>query len=276
MVKRLLVSIVRSPARWFGSASSSVILLAIVVNVAFLQDGRHPAPLAGSPRPLDTLGAGDRVVPPLPAPRIAPEPNPERKDAIRAVRTETVLATPRPRTDDAIARVLTEAGDGLGADDAPDLELLEIQTELQTLGMYDGILDGLMGPRTRAAIALFQKRAGLPETGEGSPGLLDRLRRYEMPEPEETTAALPTGIDDLIAPGGDDEAAGPESDPRVRAIQRVLAELGYLSGPVDGVMGSDTRRAIRDFEADRGIDATGTVSDVLIRALEQFTGRPVG
>ncbi|WP_193185093.1 peptidoglycan-binding protein [Nisaea sediminum] len=52
----------------------------------------------------------------------------------------------------------------------------EAQGELTRLGLYDGRLDGLMGPKTRTAIRAFQKTAGIPQTGEVSPELLKRLK----------------------------------------------------------------------------------------------------
>jgi hypothetical protein len=52
----------------------------------------------------------------------------------------------------------------------------EVQGELTRLGIYDGRLDGLMGPKTRNAIRTFQKTAGIPQTGEASPELLKRLK----------------------------------------------------------------------------------------------------
>lgn len=52
----------------------------------------------------------------------------------------------------------------------------EVQGELTRLGFYEGRLDGLLGPKTRTAIRAFQKSAGIPQTGEVSPDLLERLK----------------------------------------------------------------------------------------------------
>jgi peptidoglycan hydrolase-like protein with peptidoglycan-binding domain len=38
----------------------------------------------------------------------------------------------------------------------------------------------------------------------------------------------------------------------VTELQRRLAREGYYDGPIDGVMGPATRRAVRAFERDRG------------------------
>jgi S1-C subfamily serine protease len=50
-------------------------------------------------------------------------------------------------------------------------------------------------------------------------------------------------------------------------VQQLLADLGYDSGPVDGVVGPRTRAAIRAFQADAGSPMDGQVSDELRRAL---------
>jgi TPR repeat protein len=51
--------------------------------------------------------------------------------------------------------------------------------------------------------------------------------------------------------------------------QRDLAELGYDPGPVDGIMGPQTRAAIRGFQADVGLPADGRVSEALNAALSE-------
>jgi S1-C subfamily serine protease len=49
----------------------------------------------------------------------------------------------------------------------------------------------------------------------------------------------------------------------VKDIQRLLVELGYRPGPADGIVGQRTRTAIREFQGDEKIAATGRVSEVL-------------
>ena len=54
--------------------------------------------------------------------------------------------------------------------------VLDIQTELQERGYYQGRLDGLTGPGTRGAIEQFQRDAGLVVTGNVGSGVLNELR----------------------------------------------------------------------------------------------------
>ncbi len=52
-------------------------------------------------------------------------------------------------------------------------------------------------------------------------------------------------------------------------IQNALAAIDYDPGPIDGIMGPRTRRAIRAFEAARKLPVTGKSSPELLREIEQ-------
>ena len=45
-----------------------------------------------------------------------------------------------------------------------------------------------------------------------------------------------------------------------RAVQNALAQLGYNPGPVDGLMGPSTRRAIAAFQRANGYESTGRLT----------------
>jgi membrane-bound lytic murein transglycosylase B len=42
--------------------------------------------------------------------------------------------------------------------------VIDMQTRLRRLGFYTDEVDGLLGPKTRSAVRLFQKQIGLPAT----------------------------------------------------------------------------------------------------------------
>jgi type II secretory pathway predicted ATPase ExeA len=56
-------------------------------------------------------------------------------------------------------------------------EIARVQSQLNTLGYAAGPVDGIMGPRTRAAIRRYQADAGLPVDGSMSDALIASLRR---------------------------------------------------------------------------------------------------
>jgi peptidoglycan hydrolase-like protein with peptidoglycan-binding domain len=74
-------------------------------------------------------------------------------------------------------------------------------------------------------------------------------------------------------------AGAPSSAPRpdlaVRQIQGILYERGYNPGPIDGLMGNKTRTALRQFQVDQNLPATGYI-DAQTRAtlLQQPTDSP--
>ncbi len=122
-------------------------------------------------------------------------------------------------------------------------------------------VDGALGPNTRAAIAAFQARAGLPVTG-----LLD----------VRTGAAL-TGTS---VP----ETSGPDAGPlqrgangaAVRALQDDLVRLGLISRSVVergyGQFGPATELAVRDFQRAVGLSPSGVVDQATARAIEAVIG----
>ena len=58
-------------------------------------------------------------------------------------------------------------------------------------------------------------------------------------------------------------------------MQKGLVALGYQVARVDGRLGEDTVKAIRDFEVDRGLVPKGRVSaELLARITEATAPRP--
>jgi len=113
-------------------------------------------------------------------------------------------------------------------------DVLEAQRSLTRKG-FPLVADGVFGPATAMAVRAFQQQNGLVPDGIVGPKtwdlLLDRLLFLSTPF--------------LI---GDD----------VRALQRALVRSGYPVA-VDGIFGPVTARAVRQFQARRGLVADGVV-----------------
>ena len=61
-----------------------------------------------------------------------------------------------------------------------------------------------------------------------------------------------------------------DADPRFnspRAVQAALAWRGYYGGRIDGVMGPETRSAIRSFQSHEGLPVTGQIDSRLVDSL---------
>ena len=63
--------------------------------------------------------------------------------------------------------------------------------------------------------------------------------------------------------GSSDQSA----DSNVTAAQERLAREGYYNGTIDGVLGSETRRAIARYQSSHGLRATGALTPDTLQAL---------
>lgn len=57
------------------------------------------------------------------------------------------------------------------------------------------------------------------------------------------------------------------SDDLGASVQVALARRGYYRGPIDGILGSGSRRALRAFQSDEGLAVTGRVTASTLDAL---------
>jgi len=222
----------RSPLDAIGIFVLVIAAGAILINALYRQPGPHPAPIFSiKPRPV----AGEPVGGVVPAiPRARPEG----------------LVTTKPDT---------------AARSRADI-ITDIQRELSRRGLYDGPVDGMLGPKTDAAIRDFETAAKMKASGEPTETVLRAIQRA----PLKTEAAAPKAparsdpIAELIAPSQ-----------RVIAVQRALNDFGYGPVKATGNYGPETISAIQKFERDRKLPVTGQISPRLLRELAALTGRPL-
>ncbi|HVK45489.1 MAG TPA: peptidoglycan-binding domain-containing protein [Micropruina sp.] len=123
-----------------------------------------------------------------------------------------------------------------------------LQQALADAGYYDGKVDGVYGPETVSAVEALQKAHGLPQTGA-----LDKA----------TEAALRA---DLAAKGA---STGRQDTASTAALQQTLKLVGYWDGPIDGKWTDELTQALKDFQTDLGVPATGKVDAATIAAFEE-------
>ena len=123
--------------------------------------------------------------------------------------------------------------------------------ELQAHGYASGDLSGTMDSTTSAAIRAYQSDAGLEVTGEATDALLDHLRRSDIKSDGNADMQVALNIEDQ------------------------LQRHGYLVGPVDGVIDTRTRQAIRAYQADVGLSVTGEADDRLLAHLQASDVKPL-
>jgi hypothetical protein len=202
---RLLLS---RPRDTLAGVVAAGVAIAIIVNGAWLQHGRHPAPIfAIKPLPVaasrDTVGSLQRQPAaendaarhgPAPAsaaarptaavelPRPRPAAAPARKDAIadllggHVVQSQPQVQAPaRPAAPPAAAAPVPPAPipGPSRALAQPSRQVLAVQRALSDFGYGQLKPTGLMDEQTRSAIKQFQSARNLPPTGE----LNDQVRR---------------------------------------------------------------------------------------------------
>ncbi len=59
----------------------------------------------------------------------------------------------------------------------------------------------------------------------------------------------------------------------MRTVQRMLRDVGYDPGPIDGSRGGKTASALSSFQHDRGLKRTGTVTAPTLQALSATSER---
>jgi peptidoglycan hydrolase-like protein with peptidoglycan-binding domain len=123
-----------------------------------------------------------------------------------------------------------------------------VQASLAAAGYYEGEVDGVYGPDTVAAVEALQVDRGLPVTG-----LVDRA----------TAAAL----EDAVAASGA-EAAN-LAIAHTAAVQSILAAAGYWTGPIDGQWNDALTAALRAFQTDLGVPATGALDAATLAAAQE-------
>ncbi len=57
------------------------------------------------------------------------------------------------------------------------------------------------------------------------------------------------------------------SQDTIVAVQQELSRLGYYHGPIDGVIGPQTARAVRRFQSVDQLSVTGQIDGLTLKAL---------
>lgn len=239
-----------------GVAVGALATIAILLNVLFMQSGSHPAPMFR-----------DAFVPPESA-----KAAPVRTKPVEVVDSAPAVV-PRPRpADPAPAAPATKVAAPAGSR-MPGEIISDIQRELVRRGYYDGVVDGLYGPKTDAAIRDFEQAAGLKPSTEPSEALLQAMVRTPAKLTKATTGSTAAA---RPLPGRAEAAVErPAPSKRVIALQRALAEYGYGQIRPSGIIDAETQSAIEKFERERKLPITGQASDRVVRELAAMTGRPL-
>jgi len=134
-------------------------------------------------------------------------------------------------------------------------------------------LDGILGPETRSAIRSFQKKQGLPADGIVGPDTQQALsaarRAGTRPAPQEFEAGWGSQAQEV--------GRNRRSRAYVRWVQGSLNRILGLRLAVDGILGRQTRSAIRTFQGRFGLAVDGIVgprTEAALKAALSGRSRP--
>lgn len=240
--------VTENPTLVGGSVAFAVIMFFVSSNALFYQPFKHEDAFFAT-RSMDNYIAPEIEVP---LSRVQPVGEPVSTDLAK---TDGNL-TKRPK----------------------DLQLMDIQQALAGLKLYDGTIDGVSGPKTRAAIEKFQLQAGLEPTGKIDPLLIDAIRTASIPPQKIPAPSQRNPQQDVDEDAAEAASATPDqsngsgglSDTEIRMLQAGLKAFGDNSIEVDGKIGSKTKTAIEEFQRLFQLEQTGEANRETLAKLQEL------
>ncbi|MGH8776573.1 MAG: L,D-transpeptidase family protein [Jiangellaceae bacterium] len=170
--------------------------------------------------------------------------------------TAPATATPTPTPTRTPLYLAGDASDGVR----------DLQSRLKQLQWYAPEVTGEYDGVTVEAVTGFQRKRGLPDTGEVDQGTWDKLvSMTRQPTDDEMHNRLVAGPT-IIGQGdeGDD----------VRELQARLKQIGWFDHGVTGTYGPVTRTSVTGFQTKRGFPSTGEVDQRTWDKLVAMTRTP--
>ena len=262
--------VARNPSVAGGTAAFVVIFSFVAANALWYQPGTHPHPFFRTRDPSSPFSIGRPAVEEL-------HPN-----------EVTTFKIERPG-DEAVTTNALPPGQTPGQQ--PNQLVKDIQDELIRRGLYNGTADGVIGPRTSAAILFFEETVGMPQSGDATPDVLAALKTdsigpstvpAEKPRADITSAAseedpVAAAIRSAekqvrTAPAASKQVPSSEltSVDLVLKIQKGLVAMAYANVGVDGVAGEQTRSAIRHFQKHYNLPENGEPNEAVLKKLKEI------
>jgi peptidoglycan hydrolase-like protein with peptidoglycan-binding domain len=146
----------------------------------------------------------------------------------------------------------------------PD-EIRELQGRLKAAGFNPGAIDGTIGRQTRSAVREYAVARALPNA-DATRELLVSLKA-EAPASVSSAPVSSPSISSPPVPQQFDkptpDSAAPLTPDEIRDLQGRLEAAGFNPGAIDGVMGRQTRSAVREYAEAQGISNAEATRDLL-------------
>jgi len=182
-----------------------------------------------------------------------------KADSFTLLSLQTFLGTPAPSQPDTTP--LTADNVVVIRSGTRGQPVTDLQERLVALGYYNILPDGIYDSDDIAALRAFQRANGLTVTGVGDLATqqvlysIYALANGDTPTPGAVPEVTPT----LLKMGATGDA--------VRAMQSRLIVLGYLTGNADGIFGTQTARAVSNFQRTNALDPDGIAGSLTLTAL---------
>ncbi len=147
----------------------------------------------------------------------------------------------------------------------------EIQQILQQLGFTPGPADGVMGKQTREALKQFQRQQNIEQTGRTDQRTLDLLNNHKAHSNKDKSKPFNNAEQNKQKQQTVKHHMYSKEPARadIKEMQQRLNSLGYNPGPADGVMGKQTREALKRFQKDRNLPVTNHPDEQTMGALRE-------
>jgi N-acetylmuramoyl-L-alanine amidase len=141
-------------------------------------------------------------------------------------------------------------------------EVVDLQTRLLALGLDLGNrgIDGVFGPKTELAVKAFQQDMGILVDG-----VVGEITWREIVEAGYKPGGRLLYLRQPPFRGAD-----------VMELQRMLNDLGFDPGAVNGLFDERTARAIREFQRNAGLTTEGVVDGEVFKTLKTYANQTLG
>ncbi len=254
-----LAMVQANPSIAAGICTFAVAFSLVAGNAIYGQSALHPVPLWATRAAENAAAARADVQQPA---------TPNRQSVVRRLDPQVLGDIPVPfnRPEEIVPN-------------SPSSPLVrDIQSALLTAGLYTGAIDGIAGRLTREAIERYERAHSLPQTGLPSAPLLSSIEDAAHKAAEKESARgeprieiVPVVPVAIRSPAQEPEPAGNVAQAALVArIQIGLINFGETRIDVDGVMGSRTAEAIREFQKRYDLPVNGEPSERVVDKLEQI------
>lgn len=250
LLKQSSIMVLRMIIEKPGSAAGLVVFglgFALVAgNALYSQQGSHPDPLWSTAKEQESLSQTFEK-------EIAKVSQPNT--ITRSVLTQRISLknVPVPTANPARSKSVA----------AQSSLVRDVQSALAEIGFYTGKIDGIYGNGTKAAIVRFQEKAGIIPNGEASYGLLSNLKSVQAVTETGLVSAKPKLREVSSLP----KVLVFDAETVTRIQSGLKENFGDENISVDGVMGNQTKNAIKRFQKRFKLEVSGELDNQTLQKM---------